>query len=75
MIVAAGGDGTLNEIVNGLREDASAIVLGLIPLGTGNDFARTGSASSDRGIAWRSSDWLHNDSSTKRIEQRFVLRH
>ena len=41
MIVAAGGDGTLNEVVNGLREDVSSIVLGLIPLGTGNDFART----------------------------------
>ena len=41
MIVAAGGDGTLNEVVNGVREDASAVVLGLIPLGTGNDFART----------------------------------
>jgi diacylglycerol kinase (ATP) len=41
MIVAAGGDGTLNEVVNGLREDASAIIVGLIPLGTGNDFART----------------------------------
>jgi diacylglycerol kinase (ATP) len=41
MIVAAGGDGTLNEVVNGLREDASAVIVGLIPLGTGNDFART----------------------------------
>src|SRR2546423_6742736 len=41
MIVAAGGDGTLNEVVNGLREDASGIVVGLVPLGTGNDFART----------------------------------
>ncbi|MEY2490968.1 MAG: diacylglycerol kinase, partial [Verrucomicrobiota bacterium] len=40
MIVAAGGDGTLNEVINGLREDASAVVVGLIPLGTGNDFAR-----------------------------------
>src|SRR5450432_1916198 len=41
IIVAAGGDGTLNEVVNGLREDASAVAVGLIPLGTGNDFART----------------------------------
>jgi diacylglycerol kinase (ATP) len=41
MVVAAGGDGTLNEVVNGIREDTSAVVLGLIPLGTGNDFART----------------------------------
>jgi diacylglycerol kinase (ATP) len=41
LVVAAGGDGTLNEVVNGLREDASTVVLGLIPLGTGNDFART----------------------------------
>lgn len=41
MVVAAGGDGTLNEVVNGLGENASAVVVGLIPLGTGNDFART----------------------------------
>jgi len=41
MVVAAGGDRSLNEIVNGLREDASAVILGMIPLGTGNDFART----------------------------------
>jgi diacylglycerol kinase (ATP) len=41
IIAAAGGDGTLNEVVNGLREDASAVAVGLIPLGTGNDFART----------------------------------
>ena len=39
-VIAAGGDGTLNEVVNGLRQDAS-VALGLIPLGTGNDFART----------------------------------
>jgi diacylglycerol kinase (ATP) len=41
MIVAAGGDGTLNEVVNGLRDEASGVAVGLIPLGTGNDFART----------------------------------
>ena len=44
-IVAAGGDGTLNEVINGiLREDEqskSLPVAGLIPMGSGNDFART----------------------------------
>ena len=41
LIVAAGGDGTLNEVVNGIGEDAGAARVGLIPLGTGNDFARS----------------------------------
>ncbi|HKV12406.1 MAG TPA: YegS/Rv2252/BmrU family lipid kinase, partial [Thermoanaerobaculia bacterium] len=41
LVVAAGGDGTLNEVVNGLAEDFSRARLGLLPLGTGNDFART----------------------------------
>ncbi len=41
LIVAAGGDGTLNEVVNGLSEDFGKARLGLIPLGTGNDFARS----------------------------------
>lgn len=39
-IVTAGGDGTLNEVVNGVAESVG-ICLGLVPLGTGNDFART----------------------------------
>lgn len=39
-IISAGGDGTLHEIVNGLAPDFSA-VLSLVPLGTGNDFARS----------------------------------
>ena len=41
VIVAAGGDGTLNEVVNGIGESPGAASVGLIPLGTGNDFART----------------------------------
>lgn len=40
-VVAAGGDGTLHEIVNGLSEAGGRCRLGLVPLGTGNDFART----------------------------------
>jgi len=41
LIVAAGGDGTLNEVINGVGEDLGAARVGLLPLGTGNDFART----------------------------------
>ena len=37
-VVAAGGDGTLNEVLNGLT--GRDVPLGLIPLGTANDFAR-----------------------------------
>lgn len=40
MIVAAGGDGTLNEVINGIAEHAPEVRVGLLPLGTGNDFAR-----------------------------------
>lgn len=40
-LVAAGGDGTLNEVLNGIAPHFDRIELGLIPLGTGNDLART----------------------------------
>lgn len=41
LIVAAGGDGTLNEVVNGMAAGFGRARLGLLPLGTGNDFARS----------------------------------
>jgi diacylglycerol kinase (ATP) len=43
VILAAGGDGTLHQVINGVRQNTSnpPPVVGLIPLGTGNDFART----------------------------------
>lgn len=42
MIVVAGGDGSMHAVVAALyrRNDLGKSVLGLLPLGTGNDFAR-----------------------------------
>jgi diacylglycerol kinase (ATP) len=38
VVAAVGGDGTVNEVVNGL--DGYDVPLGVIPVGTANDFAR-----------------------------------
>lgn len=43
-IMVIGGDGTLNEVVNGIlcqeQVNSTDITLGMIPVGTGNDWAR-----------------------------------
>jgi diacylglycerol kinase (ATP) len=42
-IIAAGGDGTLNEVINGLASPhpIRGVRMGIVPLGTANDFARS----------------------------------
>lgn len=37
-IISVGGDGTAYEIINGIKKEK--VVLGVLPAGTGNDFAR-----------------------------------
>ena len=37
-VVACGGDGTVNEVLNGL--DGSDVPMGIVPIGTANDFAK-----------------------------------
>ena len=39
-IVVAGGDGSIHEAVNGLLRADTRASLGIIPIGTGNDFAK-----------------------------------
>lgn len=40
LVIAAGGDGTINEVINGMAGRDNLPPLGIFPLGTTNDFAR-----------------------------------
>ena len=41
LIVSVGGDGTVNEIVNGIMKSKNDPLLGIIPLGWANDFIKS----------------------------------
>lgn len=56
LIISIGGDGTLNEVVNGFLDSEDRAInpdarLGLIPIGTGGDFQRTAGIPSDAASA------------------------
>jgi len=40
LVIVAGGDGTINEVIHGIAEAAYRPQIGIIPAGTTNDFAR-----------------------------------
>jgi diacylglycerol kinase (ATP) len=40
-VIAAGGDGTISEVVRGMMAAGKQATLGIFPMGTGNDLART----------------------------------
>ena len=41
IVAAAGGDGTVHDVLNAILSQEAPVALGVIPLGTGNDLART----------------------------------
>lgn len=41
VVVTAGGDGSLNYTLNALRDSLDDVTLAIVPMGTGNDLART----------------------------------
>lgn len=41
LLIACGGDGTINEVANGIMRSGADAELGIIPSGTGGDFRRT----------------------------------
>ena len=62
LVVAVGGDGTVNRTLNAIRDHLGRVAFAVVPLGTGNDFSRTLGVPDDpeeaaRGIA----DWSERE--------------
>ena len=53
LAIVAGGDGSIHEAVNGIMASAQRIALGVIPTGTGNDFAKSVGTDLDWRVASR----------------------
>lgn len=53
LVVCCGGDGTLNEVIDGLLQSGRSIPLGYVPAGSTNDFANSLHLSSRPDVATR----------------------
>ena len=52
LVAAAGGDGTIHDVANGLLRSERRVPLAIIPGGTGNDFAKVVPGASSRNSAF-----------------------
>ena len=64
VVIAAGGDGTVHEAVNGWLKAGGGAPLGVIPVGTGNDFAKMLAPSND----WREACWRIARGETRKVD-------
>ena len=64
LVVAAGGDGTVHEAVNGWLRAGGGAPLGVVPVGTGNDFVKMLGLSHD----WREACWRCVRGDTRRVD-------
>jgi YegS/Rv2252/BmrU family lipid kinase len=64
VVIVAGGDGTVHEAVNGWMQAGGGAPLGVVPVGTGNDFAKMLEASPD----WREACWRVVRRQTRRVD-------
>lgn len=68
-IIAIGGDGSVNECVNGIQQAGKESVLSAIPSGTGNDFAKA----CDISLDWKQAthaliERIKNNAAPRRID-------
>ncbi|MEA2651539.1 MAG: hypothetical protein QOI85_1260 [Chloroflexota bacterium] len=52
-VIVVGGDGTVQEVVNGLLSYGEPAAMGIVPLGSGNDLARSMGLPVELASAWR----------------------
>ena len=64
VVIAAGGDGTVHEALNGWMQAGGGAPLGVVPVGTGNDFVKMLDLSHD----WREACWRITRGDTRRVD-------
>ncbi len=73
-IIAVGGDGTLNEVVNGIMKENKPVTLGIIPTGTCNDFVKAAGIPSDYQSACRAiGEGFARQFDVARVDDRYCI--